>query len=47
MRKTVLTLIAAGALACGFLGLKAHAFADAPLARRAVAPQLQPAFAER
>ena len=38
MRKTVLTLIAAGALACGFLGLKAHAFADAPLAPGAVAP---------
>jgi len=40
MRKAVLTVIAAGALACGFIGLKAHAFAaaDGPLQPGSVAP---------
>jgi len=38
MRKAVLTIVAAGALACGFIGIKAHAFADSPLQPGAVAP---------
>jgi len=40
MRKGILTVIAAGALACGVIGVKAHAFAgaDGPLQPGAVAP---------
>jgi thioredoxin-dependent peroxiredoxin len=38
MRKSLWTIVAVGALACGFVGMKAHAFADAPLAPGAVAP---------
>jgi thioredoxin-dependent peroxiredoxin len=40
MRKAVWTVIAAGALACGFIGVKAHAFAaaDGPLQPGAAAP---------
>jgi peroxiredoxin Q/BCP len=38
MRKSLWTVVAVGALACGFVGMKAHAFADAPLAPGATAP---------
>ena len=38
MRKSLWTVVAVGALACGFVGMKAHAFADAPLAPGSVAP---------
>ena len=40
MRKTILTVVAAGALACGLIGAKAHAFAaaDAPLQPGVTAP---------
>jgi peroxiredoxin Q/BCP len=40
MRKAILTVVAAGALACGLVGAKAHAFAgpDGPLQPGAVAP---------